>query len=96
VTNLDRELFGSPRYLHFTQLALRTRQALKAYKSSFKFGGILHRALDPKHCEAEFGNCVHSLMHGPALPVAIFLRFEFVEVGGARIFADALAHALRL
>ena len=38
---------------------------------------------------SQFGNCRYPLTHGPALPVAVFVRFHLLQ---ARIFANRLVH----
>ena len=41
----------------------------------------------------KFGNRVHPFVHGPALPVPIFIGLHFIE---AVIDADGLVHVFRL
>ena len=70
-----------------------TLWALKADDRSLKSSNIRGRALHRASSKGNFSNCVHPFIHGPALPVAIFLGFHFFE---ARLEADACVHGLRL
>src|SRR5205809_40356 len=67
-----------------------TLWALKMDKSSLKSGYIRGRALHRVSGKGDFGNRVHPLMHGPTLPVPIFVGLHFIE---AVIDTYRLVHA---
>jgi len=65
--------------------------AFKTDKSSLKSGYIRRLALQCVHSLSQFANCVHPLVHRPALPVAIFFRLDLVQLGDPGAFANARA-----
>src|SRR5664280_409299 len=58
-------------------------------KSSLKSSNIECRFLHLVSREGDLNNCVHPFIHGPTLPVAIFVGLHLIEV---RVGADHFVH----
>src|ERR1700691_4973504 len=69
-----------------------TLWAFKTDKSSLKSGYIPYRALHRILFLSNFRNRCHPLMQGSALPIAIFVRLDLVEVSKTLVFANGLVH----
>src|ERR1700733_9772892 len=67
-----------------------TRCAFKVDKSSLKSECIRPHTLHLVALFRKFPNGSQPLMHGPALPVPIFVGFHFIEAG---VLANGLVHA---
>src|ERR1700733_3693855 len=66
-----------------------TLWALKTDKSSLKSSNIRDRALHRISSKSDLRNRIHPFMHGPALPIPVFIRLHFIK---AAIHADSLVH----